>query len=1024
MDFAILGPIEVRDQALPRPLAGLKQRILLATLIHHANQPVPQHLLIHRLWGDNPPRTAADNLRLYVYQLRRALGQNRIARSQGGYRLEIRPGELDADRFESLAEQGRTALAAGDPHQAADLLRQAVALWRGPAYADLEAVPELQDDALRLEERRLATLENRIEADLAIGDGAVLIGELLLLVGENPLRERLRGQLMTAFHLAGRQAEALSVYADARRIFAAELGLDPGPELQRLHEAILTGAPPPTGRAEPSERRALAQLPPDVGDFTGRTVHVKKLTALLGPAGKAVPDRRPVTVSVIAGMGGIGKTALAVHTAHRLSGAFRDGQLYVNLRGAEADPADPAQVLGRFLTVLGVSGPSIPESLDDRAALYRSHLAHRRVLIVLDNAASETQVRPLLPGTAGCAVLLTSRTRLTGLEGAALIDLDVLSPGHAVELLARIAGPERVAAEPQAAGEIVALCGHIPLAVRIAGARLAARPHRNLASFAHRLRDEHSRLDHLATGDLAVRASLALSYVGLAPRTRMLFRRLGLLQAPDFAAWVAAALLDVPYADGEAEIEALVDAQLLTVSGTDASGQMRYRFHDLLRIYARECAELEETEPERERALVRAFGAWLALAERAMERVPGPCYAVIHGTAPRHRLPGDLVDELLADSVAWFDAERIALQAAIGQACAMRLDEFAWDLAGCLERYLDVRGFFGECRQVNEQVIRVCRETDNRLGHAVMLRGLTDITTWVESGHEGDAMGSLHTRSAELVRLFAEIGEMRGLSDAHVMCAWGLAGQGLTEQALESGRLALRLAEESGHLAGQARAQLALGVANGLQHPEVTLAHLDESLRLARPLGNRRFESTIHQFIGLVHSERGDYQVAHENLTRSLLVRGELHDPTSESLTLVALAGLYARNGDARARPTAEAAESLGRQYNLGHHLAHALWVLARIDLTEGESAAAVPRMEESVRLWRTRGWKSFLADALITLGRVYLANGSDADAVTVWREAGELFAAMGDHAKVSEVATLLDGLAGEGESRAASSRR
>ncbi|WP_214415932.1 AfsR/SARP family transcriptional regulator [Sphaerisporangium fuscum] len=1025
MEFGVLGPIHVVDGGVPLALRGLKQRLVLATLLRHANRPTMPAALIDALWGDAPPRTAADNVRLYVHQLRRVLGGERITRNQAGYTLHLDRGELDLHLFTSLADLGRTALAAGDHRSAAATLREALGLWRGPAYAGLEAGAELADESRRLGEIRLTTLENRIEADLALGRETDLIGELVGLVGEHPFRERLRAQLMLALSKVGRQSEALATYHEARQMFASELGLDPGPELRDLHQTILSGhlGPGPSSRrglpapAPPPQAAQPAQLPPDISDFTGREGHLSELISVL--AHENGHDGPPV--AVLAGMGGIGKTTLAVHAAHRIADRFPGGQLYANLRGVEERPADPARVLAGFLTALGVPGIGIPEALEERAALYRSHLARRTVLIILDNAASEPQVRPLLPGTSGCAVVVTSRARLSGLEGATLLDLEVMEPESARELLARTAGRARVSAEPGAAAEIVRLCACVPLAVRVAGARLAARPQWSLAWFARQLGDERRRLDHLATGDLAVRASLALSYVGLSDRTRQAFRLLGLLNAPDVAAWTAQALLDCSEEESERLVEALVDAQLLTVGGADATGRLRYRFHDLVRLYARERAEIEESAEDRMAALARAFGGWLALAEEAMPRVPGSCYAAVHGRAARWRLPSGMVSDLLKDPQAWFDAERAALRSAVFQACelverhtgdglaeAHDLVDLAWDLAACLEHHLDLRGLFDEWRTTHERVMRVCRDTGDLLGEAVMLRGLLDVTTWLDTGQPGGAMATMRAGAERLLAMFAEAGERKALSDAYVMRAWGLVAEGRADEALASAATALRVAEETRHLGGRARANLALAVAHGERRPDQAIRYLGKGMELAEALGNPRFESTALQFLGLAQVEAGLFASARDNLSRSLAICRQLGDQLSEATALSGLARLYVAHGDPRSRTTAEAAVDLSRRCGLSHHLADALWVLGRLDLAEGKVSRAVAGLEESVQLWRRRGWLAYLARTLTVLGEAYAANDDPSAAARAWQEASGLFTAIGDTSSASRVSALL----------------
>jgi tetratricopeptide (TPR) repeat protein len=742
-----------------------------------------------------------------------------------------------------------------------------------------------------------------------------------------------------------------------------------------------------------------AQLPPAIADFTGREAHVLSLVRAIEQAATPV---------VISGMGGVGKTALAVHVAHRVADRFPDGQLYADLGAELAEPVSPARALGGFLTALGIAGHAVPESLEERSALFRSLLAGRRVLVVLDNAATERQVRPLLPGSPGSAVIVTSRARLTGLESVRPVELEVFGDREATALLARIAGRERVEAEPESAAEIARLCAYVPLAVRIAGARLAGRRRWSLRHLAAILGDQHRRLDELSTGDLAIRAGFAVAYARLPAGARALFRRLGLLDVGDVADWVAAAMLDAPVEEAQDHLETLVDARLLDVGGVDPTGRPRYRFHDLLRLYARERCFAEEPQAWRA-ALTRALSAWLTLAERVAEQVPGPCYAAIHGTAPRWPLPAALTAAALRDPAAWFDAEWPALVAAVGQACDLGLDEFAWDLAGCLEKYFDVRVMTTEWQAMHERALRLCRSTGNRLGEAVLTRGLVELTTWTSASPSGTAMATLHERSRRLLAMFEELGEPRGMADALVNCAWALVAEGDPDEALAVAGRALELAREHDHLGGQARARHMMGVACGQARADAAIEHLTHALQLARELGNPRFEATAMQFLGVAHCATGRLDSGHDLLVTSLTMCHARGDRYAEAFSLLYLAKLYATLEDPRARPAAEAVLSVSRRYGMPHHLADALKVLGELDLAAGRYASATIRLEESVQVWRSRGWTSFLAETLRSLGRAHAGTGDTAAAVHAWTEARALFDDLSDAAGAAEVTALLE---------------
>lgn len=620
MEFEVLGPLRVRAQGQSTPVTARMLRTLLAILLTRVNTSVPVDVLVETLWeGKRDPR-AAKKLQLHIHRLRRTLGdRTRIRFEYGGYTLRLQPGELDAQRFETMLADSSLI---GDPARSARLLRTALGLWRSDPFGGVADAPQVRAEIDRLTELRLVALEELYTAELACGHGGLIVPELGELAIRHPLRERLQGLLMTALYQGGRRAEALGVYHRTRAALIDELAVEPGPELRRVEHAVLTGDPVPraTTTATPP-----AQLPPDIVDFTGCDAQLAVIAQHL----IAGADRSGmVPVAAITGKAGVGKTALAIHAAHQLRAHFPHGQLYVDLRGAQAQPLDATQVLGRFLRALGVDTTAVPDDVEERAALYRSRLANRRLLILLDNAEDEQQLRPLLPATPSCAVLITSRPRLVGLSGAHRIELDIFEPDQAVELLAWIAGPQRVADELAAAQQIVRLCGFLPLAVRVAGVRLGARPHWRLARLAADLSDERRRLDELAFGDLAVRASLALSYQRLAEPARMAFRLLGLLDAPDFPARVCAALLDIPQAEAENVLDTLVDAQLLDPAGPDSAGAARYRCPDLLRVYARELVIAQEPVADRLAALERTQVAdlptqgGLGTAGRFIARLP------------------------------------------------------------------------------------------------------------------------------------------------------------------------------------------------------------------------------------------------------------------------------------------------------------------------------------------------------------------------------------------------------------------
>ncbi|MEU8891488.1 BTAD domain-containing putative transcriptional regulator [Streptomyces sp. NPDC048442] len=588
-------------------LGSPQQQALLVAMVLRPDRVIATHELIASVWGEEPPNSAIASLRTYVWRLRHALevhaGTPELLVSQrDGYRLVIPPLAVDIHRAERLAADAARARAQGDDDACGRLLTEAVQLWQGAPLAGIPG-PFAQQYRVRCEELRLGLLEELFECDLRAGRYSVLVPDLTVYTHEQPLRERPYGFLMRALVAGGRQADALAVFTRARQVLAEELGIDPGAELSLLHQQILDGdprlSPPPQERAvvprspsaqvpvpedaepAPADDPATAlarpaQLPADTSDFIGRAGHVEDLCrALTDPARASLP------VALVSGMGGIGKTTLALRVAHKVKTSYPDGQLHADLRGSGLDPADPGTVLGSLLCALGVTVHALPSTTEDRARLFRTMLDGRRMLLLLDDARDTAQVRPLLPGSADCGVIVTSRTRAVGIPTPAAVALDAFGTAEATGLLAAIVGVGRVAAEPESAVELVTACGHLPLAVRIVAARLAARPHWQIATMTRRLTDERRRIGELRAGDMAMAAVFELGYHQLPDDQAHAFRLLALVARLGIGLEAAAAALGLDEYAAEDLLESLVDAALL-----EAPQPGRYRYHDLVRAYA------------------------------------------------------------------------------------------------------------------------------------------------------------------------------------------------------------------------------------------------------------------------------------------------------------------------------------------------------------------------------------------------------------------------------------------------------
>jgi DNA-binding SARP family transcriptional activator len=699
--------VQVHDGRRWVETGGTKQRTVLAALLLARGAGVPIGRLERLLWGDEPPETAHAQIQTYIYKLRKIRGfDSSLVRQGTVYALHLSPDDvLDLVEFERRIGQARHALAGGRGPEAASVLHEALAMWRGTPLADVtEDLRRIEQP--RLEELRLAALEDRVDADLASQPAGRLVPELTGLVAEHPFRERLRSQLMLALHRCGRQAEALDVYREGHYLLREHSGLDPGERLRRIHEQILADDANVPARAAAAAQRKDPEPVPGPG-----AVRVKPRPAArpaqLPPAGLAPvgrekeialaldhlvsdPDSRRqglVRVFVVAGMAGVGKSMLAVHVARQLRDRYPDGQLYADLRGTDARPASVAEVLRGFLQAFGMDAAPLPARTPERIALYRSRVADRKILVLLDDATSATVVRPLLPSGGSCAAIVTCRSRLPAVEGAEVVDLGPFGPDEAVELLAQHAGAARVAAEPQAAERIARACGGLPLALGIAGGRLAARPHWPLSRLADRLADEGTLLDELSLEDTAVRHSLSRVRRDLPEDVLAAWHALSHLDVPCFAPWVVAVLLGVPEAKAEDLVDRLVDERLLEVAETGRSPVLHYRFHILLRAVAREQARRATSAAARRSSLGQAFGSWLALAREAERRLAKEGWALPAADRPRRLPAGVNIERLLADPWSWFEQERPVLEAVAVQARAERRSVLASELAQAVSRF-------------------------------------------------------------------------------------------------------------------------------------------------------------------------------------------------------------------------------------------------------------------------------------------------------------------------------------------------
>ncbi|MFG1957488.1 BTAD domain-containing putative transcriptional regulator [Nonomuraea sp. NPDC049028] len=948
--FSVLGPLEITRGGRPVRLSAAKQRIALATLLVNANHHVPPDKLIEYVWGDDVPKQARAALHTQMTRLRRALddgadGRPLIETMGAGYILRADADTLDVERFRELAGQATLAAGAGDQAGESGLLREALALWRGPVLVDVVSESLHRDEVPRLGEERMRLLERWFDLGLRTGRHEEIIADLKAATAEHPLRERLWEQLVLALHLAERRAEALEVYRHVAALLREELGIDPGSDLRRLQQAVLNGIPLTTTESAPAEPATYPpapvprQLPSDLARFTGRHTDLAKLYDLLPEEG----EHRPIVIAAIGGAGGVGKTALAVHWAHQVRERFPDGQLHIDLRGfGPGEPMAPATALEMMLRSLNVPADQIPTAVEARSALLRSTLAGRRVLVLLDNARNTAQVRPLLPGS-DCLVLVTSRTRLAGLavhDDARHVFLSRLPEAESYTLLGKILGAGRVSAEAEAAAELARLCAHLPLALAISAEHVTRRSGARLADLVAQLRDERSRLDLLDVDDdpqMSLRAVFSWSYQALDPRAARAFRLLGLHSGTEFGVGAAAALIGVPPAEARRLAEILTDRCLLETGGVE-----RYRMHDLMRVYAGERVEAEESDADRLAAVKRLLSWYLHTVDQA-DQVLNPQ----HQGLPLPPLEPSCEPYTFSGydaALCWLQTEHANLMAAVRRAFTLGQYGVAWQLPCALWSFFNLRKHWDSWISSNEIGLEAALLLGDAHAEATIRTSLA-LAHWDRRQFK-DALP--HAEIA--LALQRDLGDRWGQGNA--LNTLGLVHRDLdaAEAAVVCHREALAIFTDLGYHWGQAIASAGLGRALlALGQPRTALQHHLSALAAFRAIDNLWGEGIALTDMCITYAALGDHEETIRWCFRSLDRSREIGDCNTEARTLHILGQALAATGC-----PVLAVETWRRSLTIFDHLADSEAAQVRADIAEveAETGFSTESMLEPEKAW------------------------------------------------------------------------